>query len=640
MEANEARSRAMKSLSLELDKYPRDLLQRFTCSSAQQSEHATPREDSEDIELNLGLSLGGRFGVDKSAKKLIRSSSIAGTIPVVRDDDFLNPQPISYPTLMRTSSLPTETEEEWRKRKELQTLRRMEAKRRRSQKQRSSKAEKDEEKKENEGPAGLTLKDRQLSAAANRFSSMVAPPFGMPTGAAAARQAVLGGVVEPVAKGSFLGLQGYGRSSSLGSAESQGGSSLGISELETKFLQEQTSLTAIQNHQPRVTDQNQNAVIRPSADQIYGFVPVLLFLLIVGQCVGRPMYPLPSTVSEGEKQPLQTSRPYNVAHRGANGEYPEETTVAYLRAIEEGADFIETDILASKDGVLICHHDVNLDDTTDIANHTEFADRKRTYEIQGVNITGYFVVDFTLEELQTLGATQRFPFRDHQYDGKYTIITFEDYISIALNAKRVVGIYPEIKNPTFINQHIKWADGKKFEDKFVATLKKYGYSGKYLSKEWLKQPVFIQSFAPASLVFISNLTDMPKVFLIDDVDILTEDTNQTYWEITSDSYLDYIKNYVVGIGPWKDTIVFPKNNNLDIVTDLVSKAHARGLQVHPYTFRNENAYLHFDFHQDPYAEYDYWINTIGVDGVFTDFPGSFHNYQELTSPLSTKTKSN
>lgn len=237
MEANEARSRAMKSLSLELDKYPRDLLQRFTCSSAQQSEHATPREDSEDIELNLGLSLGGRFGVDKSAKKLIRSSSIAGTIPVVRDDDFLNPQPISYPTLMRTSSLPTETEEEWRKRKELQTLRRMEAKRRRSQKQRSSKAEKDEEKKENEGPAGLTLKDRQLSAAANRFSSMVAPPFGMPTGAAAARQAVLGGVVEPVAKGSFLGLQGYGRSSSLGSAESQGGRSLGISELETKFLQ-------------------------------------------------------------------------------------------------------------------------------------------------------------------------------------------------------------------------------------------------------------------------------------------------------------------------------------------------------------------------------------------------------------------
>ncbi|KAG2706948.1 hypothetical protein I3760_05G126000 [Carya illinoinensis] len=363
-----------------------------------------------------------------------------------------------------------------------------------------------------------------------------------------------------------------------------------------------------------------------------------LLLLFIGQCVGRPLYQLPSTIAHRHKQPLQTSRPYNVAHRGSNGEYPEETAVAYMRAIEEGADFIETDILASKDGVLICHHDVTLDDTTDIANHTEFADRKRTFEVQGVNTTGWFVVDFTLEELQSLGAKQRFSFRDQQYNGKFPIITFEEYISIALNARRVVGIYPEIKNPVFVNNHVKWADGKKFEDKFVEMLQKYGYSGSYMSKEWLKQPAFIQSFAPTSLVYISNLTALPKIFLIDDVTILTEDTNQSYWDITSDAYFDYIKKYVVGIGPWKDTIVFPRNNYLDRVTDLVARAHARGLQVHPYTFRNENSFLHFDFLQDPYAEYDFWINKIGIDGLFTDFTGTFHRYQEATAPLSHESK--
>ncbi|KAE8023132.1 hypothetical protein FH972_008875 [Carpinus fangiana] len=241
-EAKEARSRAMENLSLRIDKYPRDLLQRFVCSSTHQSEHGTPSEDSDEIELNLGLSLGGRFGVDKSANKLIRSSSIAGTIPVVRDDESLTPRPMSYPTLTRTSSLPAETEDAWRKRKELQTLRRMVAKRRRSEKQRSSKAEKEEERKEIQGPAGLNLRDKQQSAVADRFGSMVAQPFGMPTWAAAERQAVLGGGVE-AAKGmsGFLGLQGFGRPSSQGSSESQGGSSTGMSESESKPLQGSSS---------------------------------------------------------------------------------------------------------------------------------------------------------------------------------------------------------------------------------------------------------------------------------------------------------------------------------------------------------------------------------------------------------------
>ncbi|KMS97803.1 hypothetical protein BVRB_5g123650 [Beta vulgaris subsp. vulgaris] len=363
-------------------------------------------------------------------------------------------------------------------------------------------------------------------------------------------------------------------------------------------------------------------------------VVAFTLLLLFVSCSARPIYQLPSKEIKGRKQPLQTSRPYNLAHRGANGEFPEETAPAYLRAIEEGADFIESDIIATKDGVLICHHDVNLDDTTDIADHKEFADRKRTYEVEGANITGFFTVDFTWKELQTLRTKQRFPFRDQQYNGKFPIITFDEYISIALDAPRIVGIYPELKSPVFINKHVKWPGGKRYEDIFIRTLKKYGYKGSYMSKDWLKQPCFIQSFAPTSLVHVSNQTDLPKIFLIDDVTVLTQDTNQTYAEITSDSYLDYIKQYVVGIGPWKDTLVPVVNNYMQAPSDLVARAHARDLQVHPYTYRNENQFLHFDFHQDPYIEYDYWINKIGVDGLFTDFTGSLHNYQEWTSPLS------
>ncbi|KAL3513033.1 hypothetical protein ACH5RR_025750 [Cinchona calisaya] len=362
-------------------------------------------------------------------------------------------------------------------------------------------------------------------------------------------------------------------------------------------------------------------------------VPFILLLLLVGSAA-RPLYPLPGRRNDRSKQPLQTFRPYNIAHRGSNGEIPEETAVAYMRAIEEGTDFIETDILASKDGALICFHDVILDDTTDIAKHKEFVNRKRTYEVQGMNTTGYFTVDFTLEELKSLRVKQRFPFRDQQYNGKFSIITFEEFISVALDAPRVVGIYPEIKNPIFINQHVKWPGGKKFEDKFVETLKKYGYKGDYMSKQWLKQPAFIQSFAPTSLIYISNLTDLPKIFLIDDVSMPTQDTNQSYWEITSDKYFDFIKDYVVGIGPWKDTIVTVSDNYLRSPTDLVARAHAYNLQVHPYTFRNENKCLHFNFSEDPYNEYQYWINKIGVDGLFTDFTGSLHQYQQWTTPFS------
>ncbi|XVF43241.1 hypothetical protein PTKIN_Ptkin02bG0024400 [Pterospermum kingtungense] len=690
-EASENRgSKEMSNLSLQIEKYPRDLLQRFKPSEIQAS---TTSEGEEEVELNLGLSLGGRFGVDKSAKKLTRSSSIAGSLPVFREGDVNTPPPVPYPSLMRASSLPTETEEEWRKRKELQTLRRMAAKRRRSEKQRSSREKMEEEKQQQAGRAS---------------NIGVGSPFGSQSWGAAARQVILGGrneVMQVKGEGGGGGAAAFSQGSiqpcPQGSMESQGGSSSSMSPLQgasscgearssgsTQSFQEEAmgssgtkASETCRTPRPDVETlcktveskgkERGNAMEDmpcvftkgegPNGKRIEGilykygkgeevrimcvchgnflspaefvkhagFVPFVVVLLMIGDCVGRPVHP--SEVADIHVKPLQTVRPYNIAHRGSFGEFPEETVAAYKRAIEEGADFIETDILASKDGVLICFHDVILDNTTDVADHKQFANRKRSYQVRGVNITGWFVVDFTLEELKLLRVKQRFEFRDQQYNGKFSLITFQEFISLALDANRVIGIYPEIKNPVFINQHVKWSNGKRFEDKFVETLKKNGYKGSYMSKEWLRQPVFIQSFAPTSLTYISNLTDLPKVLVIADPPTRTEDTNQTFFEITSDSYFDFIKNYVVGIGPSKEAIVPSIDNHLTQATDLVAKAHAHGLQVHTYLFRNENMFLPFNFNQDPYEEYDYWINKVKVDGLFTDFAGSLHNFQEWTS---------
>jgi glycerophosphoryl diester phosphodiesterase len=155
----------------------------------------------------------------------------------------------------------------------------------------------------------------------------------------------------------------------------------------------------------------------------YSGTGVLVLCSIVVLLVASPLAdgrspPLPSaSQTQAYKKPIQTQRPFNIAHRGANGEIPEETFAAYQRAIEVGADFIETDILATKDGKLICFHDVTLDALTDVANFSQFADRNRTYLVQGVNTTGFFTVDFTLEEIQTLRVNQRFPDRDPSYNG-------------------------------------------------------------------------------------------------------------------------------------------------------------------------------------------------------------------------------
>ncbi|KAK4715205.1 hypothetical protein R3W88_013543 [Solanum pinnatisectum] len=276
----------MENLSMETNRFSRDLLQRFmggggggSSSSSGKSrvevvvtggKEVKEEEDEREVELNLGLSLGGRFGVDKSSNsnKLIRSSSVASCLPIVRDDDALAPPPVSYPTLVRTSSLPVETEEEWRKRKELQTLRRMEAKRRRSEKQRNLRADKEggggstvvvggggggsmeDEKREIEMTLRGRLDKEQYLASAKRFGLSVSPTL-----TALARQGSLtGGEIDLTmgkGKGSYSGgkMQGHGKLGSQGSVESQGGgSSSSMSELESKLPQGSGELSPASIH--------------------------------------------------------------------------------------------------------------------------------------------------------------------------------------------------------------------------------------------------------------------------------------------------------------------------------------------------------------------------------------------------------
>ncbi|KAI8539408.1 hypothetical protein RHMOL_Rhmol09G0180800 [Rhododendron molle] len=248
---------SMEKLSLEPNRNPRDLLQRFLATNQSRliCMSKEEEEEEEEIELNLGLSLGGRFGVDKTNKKklLMRSASIAGILPVVRDDgDAVAPPPVSYPAaLIRTSSLPVETEEEWRKRKELQSLRRMEAKRRRSEKQRNSRGERD-------GGSGGEIEgnlrgrsEREQYMAVGRVGLAVVPPFGLPTWAA--RHGGGGGAAAG----------GLGFVQPSGSIESQGGSSSGMSESDSRPAQGSSSCgeaspSSIQSFQQRTNREREN----------------------------------------------------------------------------------------------------------------------------------------------------------------------------------------------------------------------------------------------------------------------------------------------------------------------------------------------------------------------------------------------
>ncbi len=316
-----------------------------------------------------------------------------------------------------------------------------------------------------------------------------------------------------------------------------------------------------------------------------------------------------------------------VGHRGAPGYLPEHTIPGYDLAIKMGADFIEPDVVSTSDGHLIVRHEPLLSVTTNIIDHPEFADRKRTRKLDGIDTTDFFTCDFTLAEIKTLRAKQAFVNRDHSHDGLYQIQTLQEVIDLA-QAKsretgRAIGIYPEIKHSSFHQ-----ALGLTIEDKLLDTLNRAG-----LDKA--SSPVIIQSFETANLKYLRKKTTIRLMHLIDGSDtdpdtgamILKPPSDKPYdWVVAgragdnhdqlSSAGLSEIATYADIVAPWKRHLLSFASGKPVYRRDIIDNAHARSLQVHTWTMRNDQL--------DPYykgdAQKEYFdLFDLGVDGVFTDF---------------------
>jgi glycerophosphoryl diester phosphodiesterase len=321
-------------------------------------------------------------------------------------------------------------------------------------------------------------------------------------------------------------------------------------------------------------------------------------------------------------QPL-AAEPIIIAHRGASGERPEHTLASYALAIEQGADYIEPDLVLTKDGVLVARHENAISETTDVANKPEFADRKTTKTIDSEKVTDWFTEDFTLAELKTLRAKERLPQLrkgNMAYDGQFEIPTFAEVLEL-LQAEekkrgRRIGVYPETKHPSYFA-----GLGLAHEEPLLKTLAMFGMNK-------ADSLVFIQSFEVGNLQALRGLTKVRLIQLMDEKGTPFDRPDWPYAQMASADGLKQIAKYADGIGPNK-AMVIPRTmlGNLGEPTTLVKDAHAAGLKVHPWTFRRENFFLPLGLrsginpagHGDLVGEIEAFV-AAGVDGFFTDNP--------------------
>nr|WP_239016704.1 glycerophosphodiester phosphodiesterase [Sphingorhabdus pulchriflava] len=313
--------------------------------------------------------------------------------------------------------------------------------------------------------------------------------------------------------------------------------------------------------------------------------------------------------------------PIIIAHRGASGERPEHTIASYTLAIEQGADYIEPDLVLTKDGVLVARHENEISETTDVADRPEFADRKASKTIDGQKMTGWFTEDFTLAELKTLRAKERLPMlrkANMAYDGQFEIPTFEEIILLAKAKEketgRRIGIYPETKHPSYFA-----SIGLPHEAPLLTMLQKHGYTQK-------DDPLFIQSFEVGNLKALRGKTKLRLIQLMSKDDGPADDPATKYASMAKPDGLKAIAIYANGIGVEK-AMVIPRTmlGNLSEPTSLVADAHMAGLDVHIWTFRRENYFLPLGQrsglnpagHGDLVAEIKAFLAT-GIDGFFSD----------------------
>ncbi|WP_081478704.1 glycerophosphodiester phosphodiesterase [Flavobacterium frigoris] len=363
-----------------------------------------------------------------------------------------------------------------------------------------------------------------------------------------------------------------------------------------------------------------------------------------------------SILSTQKQSTLSGGSTIVIGHRGTPGYLPEHTIEGYTNAIKMGADFIEPDLVMTKDGFLVVRHEPMLSGTTNVSEISGFASKKTTKNVDGKEINDWFVSDFTLLEIKQLRAKQAFAERPQEFNNLYLIPTFEEVIALAKQKSkelgRTIGIYPETKHPSFHE-----AQNLPITDKLLEQLTAAGWNSS-------DAPVYVQSFEVSNLQYIRKRSTVKTIQLLSCYDValngdliftvpkgeLISDGMPYDWYLKGDKRdfsffispegLDFVKTYASGIGPWKTFIIsytgtdVNKDGKADDIngdgkvddadkiasppTNLIHEAHKRGLQVHAYTFRNENRRLLNSYNDDPILEYHAFYK-LGIDGVFSDF---------------------
>lgn len=330
---------------------------------------------------------------------------------------------------------------------------------------------------------------------------------------------------------------------------------------------------------------------------------------------------------------LTQEKPLVFGHRGASALRPEHTLASYAKAIEDGADYIEPDLVCTKDGVLIARHEANLRETTDVAQRKEFSSRRSKKMIDGMLHEGWFVDDFTFAEIKTLRAIERIPKTrplSAQFDGQFQVLSWEEIIDFvaaeSATRGRVIGLIPELKSSTYFS-----GVGLPLEDRFLSILSAHSYTRQH--------PVEIQSFETSNLRALrrqlghnANLRLMQLVIgeAVRPADIVAAGGNLTYAEMCTPKGLREMATYADVVAPPTRMIIpLGKSGELAQPSELVEHAHQAGLRIEPWTFRPENRFLAADFQNQAgpdhrneagsVAEMKRYLS-VGIDGFFTDDP--------------------
>lgn len=312
-------------------------------------------------------------------------------------------------------------------------------------------------------------------------------------------------------------------------------------------------------------------------------------------------------VSEGSRP----WRPAIIGHRGASAKMPEHTREAYIEAVTQGADFIECDVVLTKDFVPLCRHSPWLSNSTNA--DTVFPNRITTKTIDGQELKGVFASDLTMEEVKKLRARQPFSFRDASLNDKYELVTLDQFLAVAKTFRPVVGVYPEIKNPAWHNAlpHMK-EEGVSIEDVVLRTLRLQGYGGPRGSSRWMVQPVFLQSFDSDVLKKLSKKTCIPLVQLVQPGPPGSPNP-------VSGDKLVAIKQYADTIGVEKSLLVKWGSKGYES-SGVMELAHKDRLLVHAWTLRDEKQFVLEHLEGDVSKELDLVLQVLKADGVFVDSP--------------------